>query len=132
MPADWGATAGKLLAEHVPDAAALADLVGLPVDLAGQVPPGAAGKLAREPIEDLRIDFEDGYGPHPDADEDAAAVAAAAALAVGDTTPYVGIRFKSLEATTRRRGIRALDLFLTRLVAAGDLPPGLVVTLPKV
>ena len=28
-------------------------------------------KLAREPVEDLRIDFEDGYGGKRDADEDA-------------------------------------------------------------
>src|SRR5690242_12021620 len=131
-PAEWGAAAGKLMAEHIPDAAALADLVGIPVDLADQVLPRVAGKLTAEPIEDLRIDFEDGYGPHPDADEDAVAVAAAAAVAEGPTPPYIGIRFKSLEAATRRRGIRTLDLFLSRLAAAGDLPTGLVLTLPKV
>ena len=42
--------------------------------------PGVAkrvrAKLEREPIEDLRIDFEDGYGTHPDASEDAAVRAA--------------------------------------------------------
>ena len=58
--------------------------------------------------------------------------ALAAALAAGDAPPYVGIRFKSLEAATRRRGIRTLDIFLTRLATAGNLPEGLVVTLPKV
>ena len=41
-------------------------------------------KLAREPIEDLRIDFEDGYGVRDDAEEDAAARWAAA----GRRTPY--------------------------------------------
>jgi hypothetical protein len=135
LPAEWGAQAHKLLTEHAPDAAALADIVGVPVDLAAQVLPRVAGKLAREPIEDLRIDFEDGYGPRPDAEEDAAAVTAADALATavaaGDAPPYVGIRFKSLEAGTRRRGIRTLDIFLTRLASTG-LPDGLVVTLPKV
>ena len=40
-------------------------------------------KLDREPIEDLRIDFEDGYGPRPDDEEDAAAIAAARALQAG-------------------------------------------------
>jgi hypothetical protein len=136
LPAEWGAQAGKLLAEHAPTAPALAEIVGIPVDLAEQVAPRLAAKLAGEPIEDLRIDFEDGYGFHPDAEEDAVAVQAAdalaAALAAGDAPSYVGIRFKSLEAATRRRGIRTLDLFLTRLAAAGDLPAGLVVTLPKV
>jgi citrate lyase beta subunit len=136
LPAEWGAHAGKLMAAHAPDVAALAEIVGIPVDLAEQVAPRLAAKLAGEPIEDLRIDFEDGYGSHPDAEEDAVAVRAADALATalagGDAPPYVGIRFKSLEAATRRRGIRTLDLFLTRLTAAGDLPDGLVLTLPKV
>ena len=27
-------------------------------------------KLKREPIEDYRLDFEDGYGTRPDAEED--------------------------------------------------------------
>ncbi len=31
-------------------------------------------KLRREPVEDFRIDFEDGYGARSDADEDATAV----------------------------------------------------------
>jgi citrate lyase beta subunit len=136
LPAEWGSSAADLLASHAPDAATLADVVGIPVDLAEQVRPRLVDKLAAEPIEDLRIDFEDGYGPHPDADEDAAAVGAADALAAaigaGTAPPYVGIRFKSLEPFTRRRGIRTLDIFLTRLAAASGLPPGLVVTLPKV
>src|SRR3954447_24884823 len=37
-------------------------------------------KLRAEPIEDLRIDLEDGYGVRDDAQEDAAVKAAAAAL----------------------------------------------------
>jgi hypothetical protein len=137
LPAEWGTAAATLLTEHAPDAATLADIVGIPADLAEQVRPRLVDKLAAEPIEDLRIDFEDGYGPHPDADEDAAAVTAADALATaigtGTAPPYVGIRFKSLEASTRRRGIRTLDIFLTRLAASGHgLPPGLILTLPKV
>jgi citrate lyase beta subunit len=140
LPAEWGASAAGLLAEHAPDAAALADVVGIPVDLAEQVRPRLVGKLATEPIEDLRIDFEDGYGPHPDAEEDAVAVTAAEALGTaitaGTAPPYVGIRFKSLEASTRQRGIRTLDIFLTRLAAVSGLdsglPDGLIVTLPKV
>ena len=88
-------------------------------------------KLRREPIEDLRIDFEDGYGVRDDAEEDAAARAAATVLAsVSDTAPpFVGIRCKSLEESTRHRAIRTLDAFLDAL---GPPPPGFVVTLPKV
>jgi citrate lyase beta subunit len=136
LPAEWGAHAGTLLEKHAPGVPELAEIAGIPVEVAEQVVPRLVTKLAGEPIEDLRIDFEDGYGVHPDAEEDAVAVRAAdalaTALAAGEAPPYVGIRFKSLEAATRRRGIRTLDLFLTRLTAAGDLPDGLVVTLPKV
>ncbi|KAB1656750.1 aldolase [Pseudoclavibacter chungangensis] len=93
-------------------------------------------KLAREPIEDLRIDVEDGFGDRGDEAEDAAVVAAADALAAdhaaGTAPPFTGIRFKCFEAPTRRRGIRSLDLFVTALAAHGALPEGLVLTLPKV
>jgi len=37
-------------------------------------------KLRKEPVEDYRIDFEDGYGNRPDAEEDQHAAAAAADL----------------------------------------------------
>ncbi|MGH3425195.1 MAG: DUF6986 family protein, partial [Nocardioidaceae bacterium] len=46
--------------------------------------------------------------------------------------PYAGIRFKSLERGTRTRGIRTLDLFVGELARSGGLPPGFVLTLPKV
>lgn len=126
----------------------LAERLGLdnPATLAALV----AAKLSAEPIEDLRLDFEDGYGARPDAEEDAHAIAAgrniAQAAAAGTTPPFIGIRFKSLEAATRDRGLRTLDLFLSSLLegaAAGSsphasalpgpvLPDGLILTLPKV
>jgi hypothetical protein len=84
------------------------------------------GKLEREPIEDLRIDFEDGYGHRSDSEEDADALSAAGTLAAaGHATPFCGIRFKSLEAATRRRGDRTLDLFLGALLGHGE-PAGRV------
>jgi citrate lyase beta subunit len=93
-------------------------------------------KLRREPVEDLRIDFEDGYGARPDAEEDAAALAAArtvtAMTADGTAPPWIGIRMKCMEAAVRDRGIRTLDLFLTALLDGGGLPAGLALTLPKV
>ena len=83
-------------------------------------------KLDREPIEDLRIDFEDGYGPRPDDEEDAAATDAARALRraveAGTAPPFFGIRFKNLERPTRRRGVRTLDLFIGELARTGGLP----------
>ena len=92
-------------------------------------------KLAREPVEDVRIDFEDGYTRGDDA-EDADVVAAASALARAvrsdEAPPYRGIRFKSLEAPTRRRGIRTLTLFLADFTEAGGRLDDVVVTLPKI
>ncbi|TDD24677.1 aldolase [Kribbella turkmenica] len=108
----------------------LSEAVDLPPGLADRV----SAKLDREPIEDLRIDFEDGYGTRPDQQEDAAAVDAARALAKtisdGTATPYHGLRIKSLEAPSRRRGLRTLDLFIGEL--SGAITDGFVVTLPKV
>ena len=93
-------------------------------------------KLVREPVEDLRIDFEDGYGPRDDAEEDRTARSAAAELrtAIQDhaSAPFTGIRFKSFEKPTRDRGLRTLTLFLETLCDGGPLPDGFVVTLPKV
>lgn len=95
-------------------------------------------KLAREPIEDFRIDFEDGYGNRPDAEEDAEAArtaqAVAQGLAAGTLPPFLGIRIKPFNAELAARSMRTLDLFLTTLlqVTNGRLPDHFVVTLPKV
>jgi HpcH/HpaI aldolase/citrate lyase family len=133
---EWGDRALAALDAHAPDAAALAAVLGLSGELAADVHDRVRAKLRREPVEDLRIDFEDGYGSRPDAEEDAAAVAAArtitAAVADGAAPPYVGIRMKCMEAAVRDRGIRTLDLFLTTLLDGGGLPEGLLLTLPKV
>jgi len=144
LPRDWGAHALAALTERLPDAAALADVLGVPTPIAAEVLPRLRSKLATEPIEDLRVDFEDGYGARPDAEEDAAAVAAAQALGTLQL-PFRGLRCKSLEPSTRRRAIRTLDLFLGGMLAGGAvlpggalltggavLPAGFVVTLPKV
>ncbi|MEU0255057.1 aldolase [Streptomyces sp. NPDC006184] len=132
----WGDQALALLDAHAPDAASLAAVLGLADDLAEPVYSRVRAKLEREPIEDLRVDFEDGYGPRPDAEEDAAAARAARLIAEayrdGTAAPYMGIRMKCMEAAVRDRGIRTLDVFLTGLMEAGGLPDGLVLTLPKV
>ncbi|MFI9645660.1 DUF6986 family protein [Streptomyces sp. NPDC052040] len=132
----WGATALAALDEHAPDAAALAAVLGIPDHLAEPVHDRVRAKLEREPVEDLRVDFEDGYGARPDDEEDRAAAHAARLVAetVRDGTAVfsTGIRMKCLEAPVRDRGIRTLDIFLTGLMDAGGLPPGLALTLPKV
>jgi citrate lyase beta subunit len=86
-------------------------------------------KLTREPVEDLRIDFEDGFGVREDAEEDATARAAATAVRAGEHPAFVGVRCKSLEGPTRHRAIRTLDVFLDAL---GPPPDGFIITLPKV
>lgn len=88
-------------------------------------------RLRTAPIESMCIDFEDGYGPRPDAEEDADAARAGAELAKlrGQAAPRIGIRIKALSGGTVRRGLRTLDLFLE---AAGSVPEGFSVTLPKV
>lgn len=95
-------------------------------------------KLGREPVEDFRIDYEDGYGNRSDAEEDghtvAGAEAVAAGMAAGTLPPFLGIRIKPFTEELRARGVRTLDLFLGTLLAAsnGRLPENFVVTLPKV
>jgi len=135
----WGRQALEAFDTHAATPQQLAEALGVPADaLLADVHARVRAKLEREPIEDLRIDFEDGYGPRPDAEEDAAAVRAAqlvaAAVVDGSAPPYIGIRIKCMEAAVRERGIRTLELFLTTLLAqgGGSLPEGLVLTLPKV
>ncbi|MGE2737493.1 DUF6986 family protein [Mycolicibacterium vaccae] len=138
MPAEWGVTA-LTAANDAGGLDTVAALVGVtgetdcePETLAALV----ENKLTTEPIEDLRIDFEDGYGTFDDATEDADVTRAIAelrrALDAGTSTPFVGTRFKCLEAGTRARGLRTLDMFVSGLVESGGLPDGLTLTLPKV
>ncbi|MFE3504894.1 DUF6986 family protein [Kitasatospora sp. NPDC059160] len=134
---EWGRQALEAFDTHAGTPAELARALGVADDaLLADVHARVRAKLEREPVEDLRIDFEDGYGPRPDAEEDLAAVRAAelvaAAVAGGSAPPYVGIRVKCMEAPVRARGIRTLELFLATLLANGGLPDGLVLTLPKV
>nr|BFF11855.1 hypothetical protein GCM10025699_31580 [Microbacterium flavescens] len=56
----------------------------------------------------------------------------AEAVEAGAAPPFTGIRFKSLEQSTRSRGLRTLDLFLAALIDDGGLPDDLLLTLPKV
>jgi citrate lyase beta subunit len=134
-----GQIAERALREYAPDAATLAQAVGwTDAALAETVYGRVAEKLRREPVEDFRIDFEDGYGNRPDAEEDGDAVRVAEELArgmeAGTLPPFIGIRIKTLNEELRGRAIRTLDLLLTALVArtGGRLPENWIVTVPKV
>src|SRR5918997_822353 len=102
VPGLWGRAALDLLDEHAPTASALADATGMPGPLVGEVYDRVRAKLEREPVEDLRVDFEDGYGHRGDDAEDRTATEVVPALAGAARTeggpPFVGIRFKSFEA----------------------------------
>jgi citrate lyase beta subunit len=120
----WGQAALAALDEHgLPD-------LGLDAGLVEQVLPRVRAKLAAEPIEDLRVDAEDGYRGSPDAEDSDVTAAAAVLAAEPALPPFLGVRGKSLEEPTRRRGVRSLDLFLSGL--AGVDRERAIVTLPKV
>jgi citrate lyase beta subunit len=128
-----GTLAERALTEYAPNAATLARALGLPDALAATVYQRVLEKLRREPVEDYRIDFEDGFGIRADTEEDATVDAAAAQLSKGleDGTlpPFIGLRVKSFAPESKPRALRTLRRFLE---AAGRLPEEFVVTLPKI
>lgn len=123
----WGDEATALLRLHAPYSAALAGILGL------ELPDGSYDDVVRilrdQPVADLRVDLEDGYGLRPDDAEDATIDRCVRLLADNPPVSY-GVRVKSLERPTAERAMRSLDLWLSALHEAG-LRPG-IVTLPKV
>lgn len=154
LAADYGAEARRLLDLHAPSGRSLASAVGPRAveAVAGDRTPGAAAgdptlmdlvrervhdKLLREPVEDVRIDFEDGYGVRDDAEEDGDVArtveAVVSAWEEGTLPPFFGLRVKSYADGLHHRSMRTLDLFLTALLErCGRLPEGFVVTFPKI
>ena len=134
LPAEWGRHALAAV-DSWGDLQRLSALVGAETTT-DEISRRVDAKLRSEPIEDLRLDFEDGYGDRGDEVEDADAIAAAhniaTAVADGIAPSFIGIRFKSFEAPTRARGLRTLDLFVSTLLEHDELPAGLTLTLPKV
>jgi citrate lyase beta subunit len=134
-----GALALKALEEHAPTAQVFAEAFGLAGDerFAAVVRARVVAKLQREPVEDFRIDFEDGYGTRVDREEDDHAAAAAEQMArglvAGTLPPFVGIRIKPMSTELHARSLRTLDIFTTTLARAANrrLPPNFVVTVPK-
>jgi citrate lyase beta subunit len=132
-----GGLAMKAFVDNAPDADVFGEILDLRPELSDLIYERVYEKLEREAVEDLRIDFEDGYGIRSDAEEDGHAVAAATemakGMAAGSLPPFIGFRIKGFTADSLLRGLRTLDLFLTALADAADrLPENFVVTLPKV
>lgn len=117
-PQEWGAAATDLLATHRD---LVTELGGVDaVDIVRR-------RLESAPIQDLRLDFEDGYGRRADDTEDRDARRAGHTLAALETD-VCGIRIKGLTSAERTRAVRTLELVLD---AAGDVPSGFVFTVPK-
>lgn len=121
-----GQVALTALAQHGPITGALS--------VSAAVAERVRAKLTAEPVEDYRIDFEDGYGFRSDAEEDGHAIAAAQELVrgldEGTLPPMIGIRIKPLNHELWHRSIRTLELFLQE--TKGRLPNHFIVTLPKI
>ena len=135
-----GSLARRSLELFAPDAATFANAIGLTgkAELPSRIYQRVTEKLQREPVEDFRIDFEDGYGNRPDAEEDGHAASAAGEVAEGARNqtlpPFIGIRIKPFNEELRSRSFRTLDIFVRNLVERnnGQLPANFVVTLPKI
>lgn len=138
MSARLGGLAKRAIDEFAPNAATLAYAVGSSRDLSETVYARVIEKLSREPVEDFRIDFEDGYGNRPDDEEDATALSAAAEVAkgmeAGTLPPFLGIRIKPLNEELKARSFRTLHRFLDAMLekTGGRTPAHFVVTLPKI
>ncbi|AHW62815.1 Hypothetical protein CGLY_01835 [Corynebacterium glyciniphilum AJ 3170] len=150
LPRRWASAAVDALDSYGSPADLARDL-GVADEHADTVGELTREKLLREPIEDLRIDFEDGFTQRDipqadrDADEDAMAQQAAEVLATWLSTPdsatpaFAGIRFKSFDPAVRDRGLRTLAIVLTGLAERNVLHEvlehdrrALRLTLPKV
>lgn len=161
LPQQWGRQALSVLqsqpgADGNPydGARNLAKFVG--IEHPSRVAELAVRKLQQEPIEDVRIDFEDGFtqrgvpaGLHHRQESDFAVQAAdlVSQWLLGEVSgapSFCGIRFKSFDPTVRKRGIETLTLFLSQLQELGVLhalyapdshrynPRALRLTFPKV
>jgi citrate lyase beta subunit len=133
-PAKLGRIAQDVFDSFAETPEVLAEIFALPPQLAARVHAKVREKLATEPIEDFRIDAEDGYGDRSDLEEDrhvlSAAQEVATLLAQGGAPAFLGLRIKPLSVERAPRAVRTLNLFFSTL--GRRTPPGFLVTLPKV
>ncbi|MFI5779832.1 DUF6986 family protein [Nocardia sp. NPDC051570] len=120
LPDEWGSAAAELAARH---GELLTGLAG------AEVLARVRETLVQRPIQDLRLDFEDGYGSRGDEVEDRDATRAGQILAALPTTVRSrGIRIKGLTTAEWERAVRTLEHVLD---GAGGVPDGFVFTVPK-
>lgn len=138
--AKMGKVALNAVSKYAPDSSVFARALNLTgdADFCDMIYKKVIFKLGAEPIEDFRIDFEDGFGNRSDDEEDETAVSAALETVKGmrekTLPPYLGIRIKPFTEELKKRAIRTLDLYLSTLLTKtkGKLPSNFLVTLPKV
>src|SRR5439155_5912522 len=108
-----GKVAQRAMDDYAPDPGALGVALGIMDHPAlATIDARVRDKLAREAVEDFRIDFEDGYGNRPDAEEDRHCGLVAAELVRGmnekTLPPFIGMRIKPLNEELRPRRVRTL------------------------
>ncbi|HUE96771.1 MAG TPA: hypothetical protein VMN39_08930, partial [Longimicrobiaceae bacterium] len=112
--------------------------LGIPVSLVAEIHERVSIRLAETPVQDLRIDFEDGSAPRSEDAEDEDSVrcgrAMAEAGARGELPAGWGLRIRSAARATRARALRTLDRFVESFLehSGKDAFHGFVVTLAKV
>ncbi|HEV7767300.1 MAG TPA: phosphoenolpyruvate kinase [Thermoanaerobaculia bacterium] len=133
-----GEKARQVLDEHGVDPFTFGRAIGLDDSHAEIIWQRVTEKLQREPVEDFRVDFEDGYGNRSDDEEDGHAAIVARELAIGmrngTLPPFSGIRIKPFTQELMRRGLRTMDIVVSTLLTetGGTLPSNFVITLPKI
>ncbi len=128
---EWGQLALSTIENHAPTHEIFARVIDADPKIVEEIWLRLIAKIKSEPIEDLRIDFEDGYGRRGDAEEEKDLQNALIAFKLVKT-PFIGIRMKSMESITRSRALKTLNQFVSGLLAQGPLPSNFVITLPKV
>lgn len=136
IASDWRAVALEALGRGAPDSLAMAQALDLDGDALKVPYERVVRKLQEQPIEDIRVDFEDGLGWRSDEVEDSLATESARDLAsvmsATDAPLACGLRMKGMGRATRHRGVRTLWVFCHELLNSGGLPEGFRITLPKV
>ena len=93
-----GALAQRALEDFAPTPAEFGRAIELAEGITPVIYARVLEKLEQEPVEDYRIDFEDGYGVRRDSEEDGHALSTAIevtmGLAAGTLPPSIGIRIK--------------------------------------
>lgn len=121
LPKEWGANAIELAGKH---SDVLTELVS------EEALTRTLNALRWRPVQDLRLDFEDGYGTRGDEVEDRDALHAGAVLAALPAEVVSrGIRMKGLTTLEWERAVRTLEKVLE---GASGVPDGFVFTIPKI